>query len=106
MLVFVGATSDPDVNHCHRLITPTLTPTRPTSLCLTCRYTVEAKVGGAWQPFSAGTTVGAKRIDLAAAPVSAESVRITVTSAFGVPTGLKASVFAPAPCAVHDLGSQ
>ena len=47
---------------------------------------------GEWQPFSSGTTVGAKRIDLAARPVAATSLRFSVRSGFGVPTGLR-----PAP---------
>ena len=66
-------------------------------------YTVEyqAAAGGAWTPFSAGVTVGAKRIDLGAAAVSgAAAVRVTVTQGYATPTGLMLSVFAPDGCAV------
>jgi alpha-L-fucosidase len=64
-------------------------------------YTVEALVGGAYVPFSAGVTVGSKRIDVASAAVAgATAVRVSVTQAFGVPAGLKASVFAPEPCVI------
>lgn len=66
-------------------------------------YVVEANVGGAWQPFSAGVTVGQKRIDVAAAPVAASALRVSVTEAFDTPTGLTASVFAPGPCATGDF---
>ena len=62
-------------------------------------YTVEAQVGGVWQPFSSGVTVGSKRIDIAAAAVSTTALRFSVTEGFGVPTALKLSAFAPGPCA-------
>ena len=61
-------------------------------------YVVEAKVSGEWVHFSSGTTVGAKRIDLADKPVTATAVRFSVTSGFGKPTGLALFVFAPEPC--------
>lgn len=63
-------------------------------------YVVEvaATPGGAWRRFSGGTTVGATRIDVAAAAVSAAALRVNVTSGFGVPTGLTLAAFAPAPC--------
>eukprot|EP01045_Picozoa_sp_COSAG04_P004477 COSAG04_NODE_195_length_20819_cov_5.821718_2_plen_157_part_00 len=66
-------------------------------------YTVEAKVGGAWQAFSAGVTVGAKRIDVAEKPVTASGMRVTVTEGFGKPTGLTLFAFAPGPCATADF---
>ena len=63
-------------------------------------YTVEALVGGAYQPFSAGVTVG-KRIDIAAAPVTgATAIRVTVTQAYAQPTALSLRAFSPAGCAV------
>jgi len=49
---------------------------------------------------SSGTTVGAKRIDVADAPVTATGLRWTAISAFGTPTGLKLSAFSPGPCAL------
>lgn len=64
-------------------------------------YVVEAKVGGTWQPFSAGESIGATRIDIAASPVVATALRCSITAAFGVPTGLRLDAFAPQPC---DLG--
>ena len=46
-------------------------------------YTVEVQAGGgAWAPFSAGTTIGSNRIDVAAAPVAATALRLTIVSAF------------------------
>ena len=62
-------------------------------------YTVEAQVGGAWQAFSAGVSIGATRIDIGTA-VSATALRFTVTAGWGVPTGLYLSAFGPAPCAL------
>jgi len=66
-------------------------------------YVVEAQVNGAWQPFSSGVTVGAKRIDIAAAPVTATALRVSVTEAFATPTALTASIFAPEPCATSPF---
>ena len=64
-------------------------------------YTVEAIVGGSPQPFSAGVTIGSKRIDVAAAAVAgATAVRVTVTQAYAQPTGLTLKIFAPQPCVV------
>ena len=64
-------------------------------------YSVEALVAGVYQPFSAGVTIGAKRIDVAgAAVVGATALRVTITQAYGQPTGLKVSLFAPEPCVV------
>lgn len=63
-------------------------------------YVVEAKVQEAWVPFSAGTSIGAKRIDVATSPVGATALRFSVKSGFGKPTGLKLFAFAPAPCAL------
>ena len=47
-------------------------------------YTVEAAVGGVWQPFSSGVTVGSKRIDVpkGGAVAGATALRLTVTEAF------------------------
>lgn len=55
---------------------------------------------GKYAAFSNGVTVGAKRIDVAAAPVTATALRFTVTSAFGTPTGLKLSALGPTACVV------
>merc|ERR1711924_557665 len=68
-------------------------------------YIVEANVGGTWVQFSAGTTVGAKRIDLGGKSLTATGVRFSVTSGFGKPTGLKLSVFDPRPCAFEHFES-
>ena len=57
-------------------------------------------VAGAWVPFSQGTTVGAKRIDVADSAVTATALRWTATAGFGTPTGLKLFAFAPGPCAL------
>ena len=71
---------------------------------LVVAYTVEAQQaaaaggGGSWVPFSAGVTIGAKRIDIAQAPVSASALRFTVTSGFGKPTGVKMFAFSPEGC--------
>jgi len=65
-------------------------------------YTVEAMVNGAWVPFSSGTTVGAKRIDIAAT-VTATGLRFSVTSGFGKPTGLSLFAFEPGPCAFDQF---
>lgn len=61
-------------------------------------YKVEAMVNGAWQPFTSGVSVGAKRIDVAASAVEATSLRFTVVSGFDFPTGLKLFAFTPGPC--------
>ena len=47
-------------------------------------YAVEAQVGGAWAPFSAGTTIGSNRIDVCAAgpAAGATALRLTILSAF------------------------
>ena len=66
-------------------------------------YTVEAKVGGAWVPFSSGVTVGAKRIDVAPHTVTATGFRWTAVSGFAKPTGLKLFAFAPGPCALQPF---
>ena len=50
-----------------------------------------------------GVTVGAKRIDIAAKPTIATGIRFSAGSGFGVPTGLKISVFAPEPCKLDSF---
>ena len=62
-------------------------------------YTVEAQVGGAWQAFSSGVSVGASRIDLGEA-VAATALRFSVTAGWATPTGLNFAAFAPGPCAL------
>ena len=67
-------------------------------------YIVEAKVGPRqWVPFSSGVAVGAKRIDIAAAPVTASGLRFSASSGFAMPTGLKLFAFAPGPCAAKQF---
>ncbi len=63
-------------------------------------YTVEAQVGGAWQAFSSGVSIGATRIDIAAAAVAATALRFSVTAGWAVPTGLSLEAFSPEPCAL------
>ena len=65
-------------------------------------YVVEVQVEGSatWTPFTSGTSVGSKRIDVADETVMATALRFSVKSGFGKPTGLKLFAFAPAPCAV------
>lgn len=64
-------------------------------------YATEALVGGRWLAFSSGISIGAKRIDIAAAPVNgASSLRVTILSGYAAPTGLRASLFAPDGCAI------
>ena len=71
---------------------------------LIASYTVEAMVAGAWQPFSQGITVGAKRIDVRArGPVTATALRFTAVSGFGVPTGLTLFAFGPSGCATEHF---
>lgn len=43
---------------------------------------VQATAGGPWAPFSAGNTIGSKRIDVVGAPVAAVALRFNVTAAF------------------------
>ncbi len=64
-------------------------------------YVVEIQLhaGGAWQPFSRGVSVGQKRIDISQ-PVLVAGVRVSVTEAWAVPTGLVAAVFSPEACSL------
>ena len=56
--------------------------------------------GGAWTLFSSGTTIGSKRIDVAANATAASAMRFTVTSAFAPGhRGVAVSVFTAAGCA-------
>lgn len=65
-------------------------------------YAVEYDAGdGAWRPFSAGLSVGNKRIDVLAAPVAATRVRVTLGPGALAPSALSNfAAFAPAPCAL------
>ncbi len=71
-------------------------------------YVVEYTAVGSsmWIPFSSGTTIGSKRIDLISdgslGPVSATSVRLTVTSAYSSTLPVTLSVFSPAGCQVTE----
>lgn len=67
-------------------------------------YVVEyqAAAGGAWQPFSAGTTIGSKRIDVLAAPVQAVALRLTIASAFSAELPVTLSAFVPDGCATSS----
>jgi len=63
-------------------------------------YAVEVSVaGGAFAPFSTGTTIGARRIDVRAAVDNVTAVRVTVLSAFATPRGLRLAVYAPCAAA-------
>jgi alpha-L-fucosidase len=53
------------------------------------QYTVAAQVGGAWRNVSSGQSVGNKRIDLLAAPVTATALRLTVEANQAAPVYLK-----------------
>jgi hypothetical protein len=57
---------------------------------------------GAWLPFSSGVSVGKKRIDIGAR-VIATMVRVSVTEAWAVPTGLFAAVFSPEGCGMEPF---
>jgi len=48
-------------------------------------YTVEAWLDGAWQPMSTGTTIGHKKLDRLAAPVTTSRVRVVITEALAEP---------------------
>jgi alpha-L-fucosidase len=48
-------------------------------------YTVEGRVGGAWQKLASGTAVGRRKIDLFA-PVTVDRIRVRITEAVGTPT--------------------
>ena len=65
-------------------------------------YAVEALLADSqeWVPFSQGVSIGAKRIDVAAAPVVVAAMRVRVLSGFAPPTGLELRVFAAASCAL------
>ncbi|MDO4792448.1 MAG: cell wall-binding repeat-containing protein [Buchananella hordeovulneris] len=52
-------------------------------------YKVEAMVDGAWTQVATGPTIGARRIDVLANPVTATKLRLTVSAARG-PVGLAA----------------
>lgn len=62
-------------------------------------YVVEyqATTGGAWQPFSTGTAVGNRKIDVLGAAVTATAVRLTVTQSVGTPNIAQFAVFKPCP---------
>jgi alpha-L-fucosidase len=45
-------------------------------------WTAEVLIAGAWTPFVSGSTIGSKRIAIAAAPVATSSLRVNITSAF------------------------
>ncbi len=69
---------------------------------LIASYVVEVQSGGVWLPFSHGVSVGQKRIDLGE-NVLATSVRVSVTEAWGLPTGLTASLFSPERCSLSSF---
>ena len=65
-------------------------------------YVVEALVGGAWQGFSRGVTIGSKRIDVLAggALAGATAVRLNVTEAYAPGhAGVTLAVLGGAGCA-------
>ena len=57
-------------------------------------YTVEAKMGAAWQPFSSGTSVGHKRIDVGK-PIGASALRLTINAAAAPPVVARFAAFKP-----------
>jgi alpha-L-fucosidase len=67
-------------------------------------FKVEALFGGAWIPFSSGTTIGAKRIDVSAAgPALITSIRVTIISAFAPGhNGVSIDVFSGNGCATSE----
>ena len=69
---------------------------------LIATYAVDVWDAGrdAWVPFSGGTSIGSRRIDVATAPVVASRVRARVLSGYALPAGLSLGVFAPEPCAL------
>ena len=54
-----------------------------------------------WQTFSQGTTIGSKRIDIISAPVTATSIRLTITSAYSNNLPVTISAFSPDGCATN-----
>ena len=60
-------------------------------------YTVEARVNGAWVPFSTGDGVGNRRVDLAPAPVVATALRLNITQAVAEPVLTHFGAYAPCP---------
>lgn len=64
-------------------------------------YTVEFQPLGssAWLPFSNGTSVGNKRIDILNSPVKATQLRLTVTAAIAEPIVSDFAAFLPCPSA-------
>ena len=62
-------------------------------------FTVEAQAGtGAeWQAVATGTSVGNKRIALFQKPVTATTIRMTVTQTVGLPIVSRFSVHKPCP---------
>lgn len=64
-------------------------------------FSVDFDAGdGVWRPFSAGLSIGNKRIDVLAAPVNATRLRASFPGALGPTHVLTFSAFAPAPCAL------
>jgi len=63
-------------------------------------YVVEfLAANGSWAAFSAGVTIGSKRIDVLAAPVSTTALRLTVLDSFAPPQLASFAAFSPAGCA-------
>ncbi len=60
-------------------------------------YTVSAResAGAAWRPFSEGTSVGNKKIDILAKPMVVQALQLNVTQAVGVPHIKRFAAFAP-----------
>jgi alpha-L-fucosidase len=55
-------------------------------------YRVEGRRGDAWRLLSQGTTIGARKLDRLT-PVEVSEVRVTITSAMGLPAGLEVRLF-------------
>ena len=65
-------------------------------------WAAEALVAGSWTPFVSGSTIGSKRIVVAAGPVATSSLRVTITSAFAPGhNGVNVSVYSGVGCSTN-----
>lgn len=56
---------------------------------------VRERAGAAWQPFSEGTSVGNKKIDISAKAMVVQALQLNVTHSIGVPHIKRFAAFAP-----------
>jgi alpha-L-fucosidase len=59
------------------------------------KISVRESAGVAWRPFSEGTGVGNKKIDISAKPMVVQALLLNVTQAVGVPHIKRFAAFAP-----------